>query len=58
MSLLLLFTDTVSVCWRLSLAGEFLFQQVREGVVVAVLFKNRTGDAAGVILRPQVVHFS
>ena len=37
--------------------GEFLFQQVREGVVVAVLFKIGPGDAAGVILRPQVVHF-
>ena len=38
------------------IGGELLFQQVRESVVVAVLFKVGPGDAAGVILRPQVVH--
>ena len=38
--------------------GEFLFQQIDEGVVVAILVKIGPGDAAGVILRPQVVHLS
>ena len=36
--------------------GEFLLQQVGEGVVVALLLKVGTGDASGIVLRPQVVH--
>ena len=38
------------------IGGEFLFQQVGEGVVVAVLVKIGPGDASGVILRSQVIH--
>ena len=36
--------------------GEFLFQQIGQGIVVALLLKVGTGDASGVVLRPQVVH--
>ena len=35
---------------------KFLFQQVGEGVMVVLLLKVGTGDASGVVLRPQVVH--
>ena len=38
------------------IGGEFLFQQVGEGVVIALLLEVGTGDASGVVLRPQVVH--
>src|SRR5699024_3123773 len=37
--------------------GKLLFEQIRQGIVEAILLKIRAGNPCGVILRPQIIDF-